>query len=108
MNISALFLPLVLMHNRAYNIDMEYEWDPQKAMTNRRKHGIDFADAVTVFSDEIAITIPDEYPDEERYVSIGMDALGRVLVVIFTWRGENIRLISARKAEKVELEQYQG
>ncbi len=96
------------MHNRAYNIDMEYEWDPQKAMTNRRKHGIDFADAVTVFSDEIAITIPDEYPDEERYVSIGMDALGRVLVVIFTWRGENIRLISARKAEKVELEQYQG
>lgn len=96
------------MHNRAYNVDMEYEWEPQKARTNRRKHGIDFADAVTVFSDEIAITIPDEYPDEERYVSIGMDALGRVLVVIFTWRGENIRLISARKAEKVELEQYQG
>lgn len=87
---------------------MEYEWDSQKARTNLRKHGIDFADAMTVFSDELAITIPDNHPDEERYVTIGMDALGRVLVVVFTWRGANIRLISARKADKFEFEQYQG
>ena len=87
---------------------MEYEWDSQKARTNLRKHGIDFADAMTVFSDELAITIPDDHPDEERYVTIGMDALGRVLVIVFTWRGANIRLISARKADKFEFEQYQG
>jgi len=96
------------MYKCAYNMTMEYEWDSQKARTNLRKHGIDFADAMTVFSDELAITIPDDHPDEERYVTIGMDALGRVLVIVFTWRGANIRLISARKADKFEFEQYQG
>ena len=63
---------------------MKYEWDPAKVRTNRRKHGIDFADAVTVFTDEQALTLPDEeHPAEERYITIGMDALGRILVVIY-------------------------
>ena len=87
---------------------MDYEWDPHKAKSNLRKHGIDFADATTVFSDEYALTIPDDDPDEERFITIGMDALGRILVVVYTWRGERIRVISARKAESDECKQYEG
>ncbi|BDA68783.1 conserved hypothetical protein [Calothrix sp. PCC 7716] len=60
---------------------MEYEWDSNKAQSNIQKHGIDFADAVSVFS----------------------DALGRIIVVVYTWRGDScIWLISARKATKRE------
>jgi len=87
---------------------VDYEWNPVKARTNLRDHRIDFADAVTVFSDEYALTIEDDYPDEERYAVIGLDALGRLLVVIFTWRGTRIRIISARKAESHERKQYEG
>jgi len=87
---------------------MDYEWDPAKARANLRKHGVDFADAATVFSDDYALTIPDDYPDEERFVTLGMDALARILVVVFTWRGRHIRIISARKAESHERKQYKG
>lgn len=87
---------------------MTYEWDPVKARTNLRKHAIDFADAATVFSDDYALTIPDDCPDEERFVTIGMDALGRTLVVVYIWRGQDIRIISARKAESHERKQYEG
>lgn len=87
---------------------MTYEWDPIKARSNLRKHDIDFADAATVFSDDYALTISDDDPDEERFVTMGMDALGRILVVAFTWRGQNIRIISARKAESHERKQYEG
>ena len=82
------------------------EWDPRKAAANLKKHGVDFADAVTVLHDEQAITIRDDGGDEERFVTIGMDALGNVLVVVYTWRGERPRLISARKATPRECEQY--
>jgi uncharacterized DUF497 family protein len=64
------------------------EWDPRKAAANLKKHGVDFADVVTVLHDEQAITIRDDGGDEERFVTIGMDALGNVLVVVYTWRGE--------------------
>ncbi|MFZ2362392.1 MAG: BrnT family toxin [Anaerolineae bacterium] len=87
---------------------MTYEWDPIKARSNLRKHDIDFADAATVFSDDYALTISDDDPDEERFVTMGMDALGRILVVVFTWRGQDIRIISARKAERHERKQYEG
>jgi uncharacterized protein len=88
---------------------MEYEWDNKKAASNRRKHGIDFADVVAVFADDFAITVMDEHPNEERFVTIGMDAFGRVLVVIYTWRGDQrIRIISARKATSQERKQYEG
>lgn len=74
---------------------MDYEWDPAKAEANLAKHGVRFADAVFVFSDDAALTIDDHHLDEERYVTIGMDALARVLVVVWTWRDEaTIRLIS--------------
>jgi len=86
---------------------MAYQWDKNKAATNFRKHGIDFADAVSVFSDDLAITTPDERFDEERFITIGLDALGRLLVVVYTWRGQKIRLISARPATRQERRQYE-
>lgn len=86
---------------------MAYQWDKDKAATNLRKHGIDFADAVSVFSDDLVITVPDERFDEERFITIGLDALGRVLVVVYTWRGQKIRLISARPATRQERKQYE-
>lgn len=85
---------------------MDYQWDRGKAASNRRKHSVRFVDAITVFSDEYAITIEDDYPDEERFVTLGMDALGRVLLVIYTYRGKTIRIISARKATPFEAQQY--
>jgi uncharacterized protein len=95
------------MYDCAYNSQMAYQWDREKAVTNLRKHGIDFADAVSVFSDDLAITTPDERFDEERFITIGLDALGRVLVVVYTWRGQKIRLISARSATRQERRQYE-
>ncbi|NET56285.1 MAG: BrnT family toxin [Symploca sp. SIO2E6] len=86
---------------------MAYQWNRDKAAKNLRKHGIDFADAVSVFSDNLAITISDERFDEERFVTIGLDALGRVLVVVYTLRGDEIRLISARKATRQERQQFE-
>ena len=57
---------------------MDFEWDPKKAESNLQKHGVEFVDAVIVFEDDRAITLFDEHPDEERYVSFGMDAETRV------------------------------
>lgn len=83
------------------------EWDADKAATNLAKHGVDFADAAAVLEDEAALTVSDDDPDEERFVSVGMDALGRVLTVVYTWRGGEPRLISARKANRSERRQYE-
>ena len=55
---------------------MEFEWDRRKAVANRKKHGVDFADAVAVLYDDLAVTIEDDHPDEERRVTLGCDALG--------------------------------
>lgn len=85
---------------------MRYEWDPVKAEANVRKHGIRFADAVSVFGDENALTVEDDVSDEERFVTLGLDAFGRFLVVVYTWRGDTIRLISARKASRAERHAY--
>jgi uncharacterized protein len=84
-----------------------FEWDPEKAASNLAKHGVDFADVIPVFFDEMAITIPDEHGDEERFATIGADALNRVLVVVYTWRSENIRIISARRAVRRERRSYE-
>ena len=85
---------------------MAFEWDPGKAETNRRKHGIDFADAVGAFEDPYALTRPDPHPTEERLVTLGRDLLDRVVVVSWTWSGTNIRLISARRATPQERRRY--
>ena len=86
---------------------MAPQWDPAKARTNLRKHGVRFADAVTALEDEKAISIRDEDEDEDRWVAIGMDSLARILVVVFTWRDEEVRMISARPATRRESRQYQ-
>jgi uncharacterized DUF497 family protein len=86
---------------------VSYEWDPRKAASNFRKHKIDFADAATVFEDELALTVEDDDPEEKRFVTIGMDALGRILVVVYTWRVDNIRMISARTAGPDERRHYE-
>lgn len=83
-----------------------FEWDPGKAKANAGKHLVDFADAVEVLFDNTALTVPDHDPHEERYATLGMDALGRVLVVIYCWRGDRIRIISARGATPRERKHY--
>jgi uncharacterized DUF497 family protein len=91
----------------AYNDIVDYEWDPAKAESNFTKHGIHLADAVTVLEDDSALTIRDSFSEEEeRWVTLGMDLLGRILVVVYIWRNEKIRLISARVATPQERLQY--
>ncbi len=85
-----------------------FEWDEAKAKANKSKHGVSFADTFAVFEDSDAVTIEDFRGGEQRYVTIGMDALGRILVVVYTWRKGNIRIISARKAARSEVRQYEG
>jgi len=88
---------------------VEIQWDPLKERANFFKHRIRFADAVSVLEDDRALTIRDaSEEDEMRWVTIGVDALGRVLVVVYTWREESIRIISARRATARERSQYQG
>jgi len=81
------------------------EWDSEKASANLRKHGVDFAGAATVLTGELAPTRNDEDSDEERSVTIGVDALGRSLALAYAWRGETLRSISARKANASERRQ---
>lgn len=91
------------MHNAA----VEIEFDPAKARANQRKHRVSFGDAEQALRDPRAVTIED--PDsvsEQRFITLGMDTLGRVLVVVHTARRDRVRLISARKASKGEAEQY--
>ncbi len=96
-----------MYRQRAYNGIVSFEWDARKADANLRKHGVDFADAALALEDEHAITVPDAASaSEERFITLGMDPLGRVLVVVYTWRSETIRLISARKATRREARQY--
>lgn len=90
-------------------IVMNYEWDDRKRRINLRRHRIELADAVAVFSDPCALTREDFDHDEQRFVTLGRDALGRLLVVAYTYRElRTIRLISARKAEPHERKQYEG
>ena len=89
---------------------MAINWDPGKLKANIEKHGVHFADAVPVLEDPLAVTITDREsdPTEERFVVLGLDALARTLVVVYTWRGGDIRLISARRADPRERKEYEG
>ena len=88
---------------------MDYQWDRDKARVNLKKHGVDFADAVGVFEDPLALTIDDpDSPEEPRWITLGTDFLGRLLMVVYTYRGAAIRLISARKTTKKERDCYEG
>ena len=88
---------------------MLFEWDDEKARANIKKHGIDFETAARVFADENRLEIYDEEhsEDEDRYITIGMiDNVACVVMVVYTERGEAIRLISARKATSQERRMY--
>jgi uncharacterized DUF497 family protein len=86
---------------------MQYEWNPEKSRLNLAKHGIAFADAVAVFEDEFALIREDTQAEgEARFVVLGLDGFGRLLVVVYTHRGETIRIISARKATAREEQSY--
>lgn len=96
-------------------MNYHFEWDPKKAASNKKKHGINFEKATAVFKDENAISIFDEeHSDkEERWITIGLDPETKVLVVIHTYitleqDAVKIRIISARKANKNEEKQYKG
>ncbi len=87
---------------------MAVTWDPDKAAANLEKHGIRFADAELVLFDPLAITLEDlTAVGEQRHVSLGADALGRLVVLVYTYRGEDARLISARRATRKERRQYE-
>ena len=87
---------------------MDYEWDPAKAQANLRKHGVDFTDAVIALEDDLALTQPDpDSVNEERLISLGMDAIDRLLVTVFTYRSDRIRIISSRKAKRSERRRYE-
>ena len=88
---------------------MEYEWDPVKANANFRKHGVHFSDAVGVLEDELALTLRDPFSEEEeRWITLGMDSLGNLVVLVYAWRGETIRIILARRATPRERMEYVG
>jgi uncharacterized DUF497 family protein len=88
---------------------MVFEWEARKSAINLRKHGVSFAEAGTVFGDELSITVPDpDHSDQEdRYITIGWSNLHRLLMVAHTDRGENIRIISARELTKTERKEYE-
>jgi uncharacterized DUF497 family protein len=87
-----------------------FEWDPRKDAANRRKHGISFEEAKTVFADDHALLLddPDHSVVEDRFILLGLSAAFRVLVVVHAYRerSDTIRIVSARKATKVEQTQY--
>lgn len=85
------------------------EWDPAKAKTNHRKHGVTFEEATTVFIDPLSSTIADPLhsEDEERFIIIGQSIQQRLLIVVHADRGENIRIISARVANTHERRIYE-
>ena len=94
-----------------HNWVVGFEWDKEsKAGANFRKHGVRMPEAIPVFDDPYAITIADEEsgPGEQRFVTVGLGAFGRLLVVVYTWRGVSIRIISARPAEAHEREEYEA
>jgi len=88
---------------------MRFRYDPAKAAANFRKHGISFADAEGVFQDPLAVTMED--PDaegERRFIAVGSGNATELLVVVYTMRGEEVRLISARRATRKEQKTYES
>jgi uncharacterized protein len=87
---------------------MRFQYDPEKAAANLRKHGISFADAEGVLQDPLAVTVED--PDaegERRFVAVGLGSAGELLVIVYSERGGEYRLISARRPTRKERKQYE-
>lgn len=89
---------------------LTFEWNENKAKENLRKHGVNFEEAKTVFNDPFAITIfdPDHSQEEDRYIDIGFSLKARLLVVFYTERVGNIRIISSRAATQKEQKHYEN
>ena len=90
-------------------MSLKFEWDPKKAASNLSRHGVSFAEGITVFRDVLARIFDDEdhSTDEQREIIIGHSAKQRLLIVCFTSQGESVRIFSARKATKREREDYE-
>ncbi|MTJ14291.1 BrnT family toxin [Anabaena sp. UHCC 0187] len=90
-------------------MELGFEWHEEKAQENLKKHGISFEEAKTVFNDPLSITIADSQhsDDEERYIDIGLSSRGQLLIVVYTERQSNIRIISSRKATNAERKIYE-
>lgn len=87
---------------------MDYEWDPPKEWANRKKHGVAFADAVIALEDELALTMRDSNGHQEpRFVSVGTDGHGQLLVAVFSHRGDRIRIMCCRRATPGERRHYE-
>ena len=89
---------------------MKFEWDPDKATENLKKHGVDFVEASTIFGDPLEVTIPDpaHSEGEARFLSLGRSATDRALVVAYTEREGRLRIIHARVAEPKERRAYES
>ncbi len=85
-----------------------FEWDPEKAAANERKHGVSFEEAATVFRDRLALIMgdPDHSDEEDRFLLLGASDRGRLILVSHTDRGRRIRIISARRASRSERRNY--
>jgi len=91
-----------------YILAKKINWDPKKAETNFKKHAIRLSDTEMVLYDSFAITIEEQIvANELRYVTVGTDAVGRILAVVYSYRSDTIRLISARKATRKERIPYE-
>jgi len=88
---------------------MKFEWDTAKAKRNRAQHKVSFEEAADALLDPVARTTPDpdHSIDEHRFITFGVSARRRLLLVSFTWRGDSIRIISARQATQHEREIYE-
>lgn len=88
---------------------MRFQYDPKKAAGNLAKHGVSFSDAAGVFQDPLALTMEDaDAGGEQRLVTVGLGSAGELLVVVYTMRGGDIRLISVRRATARERKRYEG
>ncbi len=88
---------------------LTFEWDSRKARSNLAKHGVGFQEASTIFGDPLSLTIPnpEHSLSEKRYITVGRAFSGKLLVVVHTERGDNIRIISARRASRRERKFYE-
>lgn len=94
---------------------LNFEWDPKKAKQNNKKHNVSFEVATTIFLDPNALTIYDDThsESEDRWITMGISRNGNVIIVVHTYKEEtdqraSVKIISARKATKNEIKQYQG
>jgi uncharacterized protein len=89
---------------------IRFEWDPEKARENLKKHGVSFDEAATAFYDPLSATFddPDHSEGEQRLITVGISSLGRLLVVAHTERGNAVRIINARPATAHERKKHEG